>query len=286
MQFPPKPKVCCVPQDYREFYAHFVVAKAHSTDERLVAAFASVPREDYVGDPPWLIWAGLRYISTSDPRLLYQDVVVSLASERGINNGQPTLHSLCLVACAPALGDTVIQVGAGTGYYTAILASLVGATGKVIAYEIEADLAARARENLRHLPNVKVEHASATTGALPEADVIYVCAGATHPHPTWLDALKVGGRLIFPLTPNNGMGVMLLVTRRSEDPFAVRIVSPAGFIPCVGARDDAMSQILTTAMQSRSLMAAKSLHRRTQPDITACCIGDGWWLSTAGPDSS
>jgi protein-L-isoaspartate(D-aspartate) O-methyltransferase len=273
-------------EDYRTFYATFVVACGRSSDKNLIAAFSSVRREVFVGKGPWSILApGSGYLTTpsDDPRWLYQDVVVAVAANRGINNGQPTLHARCLTACAPVAGDSVLHIGAGTGYYTAILASLVGPTGKVIAYEIEADLAERARENLRHLPSVQIENASATAGVLPSANVIYVNAGATHPPAAWLDALNVGGRLIFPLTPNNNVGVMLLVTRRSDDVYAARVISPAAFIACAGARDNAASQALATALQTRTIGATKSLRRGGTPDATACCTGDGWWLSSAEP---
>ena len=115
-------------QDHRNFYADFIVKSVGSSDEKLIAAFASAKREDYLGSGPWSVFVNSSYISTVflDPRLLYQDIVVGLATDRGINNGQPTLHARCLVACAPATGDSVVQIGAGTGYYTAILAALVG----------------------------------------------------------------------------------------------------------------------------------------------------------------
>jgi protein-L-isoaspartate(D-aspartate) O-methyltransferase len=151
----------------------------------------------------------------------------------------------------------------------------------VIAYEIETDLAERARENLRDMPTVRVENVSACQGALPSANVIYVSAGVTHPPFTWLDALKVGGRLVFPLTANSGAGVMLLITRRSETAYDARIVSLAAFIGCVGGRSDAASQALAAALQPPPLIGVKSLRRGTVPDATACCVGDGWWLSTA-----
>jgi protein-L-isoaspartate(D-aspartate) O-methyltransferase len=231
-------------EDHRLFYANFVVRSAGSSSEELVAAFAATKRERYVGLGPWSIFVNPGYISTAsdDPSLLYQDIVVAIAPERKINNGQPTLHARCLAACTPAPGESVVHIGAGTGYYTAILATLIGSAGQVSAYEIESDLAVRAAENLRHLSNVSVVAASACEGRLPEADVIYVNAGATHPLGIWLDALKTGGRLIFPMTANSGFGVMLMVTRRNRDSYAVAIVSPAGFIPCLGARDDAASE--------------------------------------------
>lgn len=273
-------------EEHRRFYARFIVHSAGSQDERLIAAFESVPREDYMGPGPWPIFVGSGYLPTisDNPHLLYQDVLVGLATDRGINNGQPTLHARCLAAVAPAEGETVVHIGAGTGYYTAVLAQLVGASGRVIAYEIEADLAVRARLNLAHLSQVEVIAASAADAALPAADVIYVNAGATHPPAAWLDALSIGGRLIFPLTPNLGFGCMLLVTRRAERVFAAQALMRVAFIPCIGARDDDASKSLTRALESHSLQRVKSLRRDNQPDDTAWCAGAGWWLSSAEPE--
>ena len=272
-------------QDYRDFYANFIVKSAGSSDERLIAAFASVQRERFLAEGPWQVFIGSGYLPTisSDPRLVYQDYLISLAPDRGINNGQPSLHAACLVACAPAPGETVLQIGAGTGYYTAILATLVGQSGRVIAYEIETDLAQQASANLKHFPNVEVIGASASEGSLPMADLLYVNAGATHPLPCWLDALKIGGRLIFPLTPNEAYGCMLLVTRRSPGSYAALALMRVAFIPCIGARDDTASSALTATLERQSLKAVRSLHRGTPPDHSAWVAGEGWWLSSAEP---
>jgi protein-L-isoaspartate(D-aspartate) O-methyltransferase len=66
----------------------------------LTAAFASTPRERYLGLGPWKVYHGNGYTQTptADPTLLYQDIVVALAEEQGINNGQPSLHTRCLAA--------------------------------------------------------------------------------------------------------------------------------------------------------------------------------------------
>lgn len=272
-------------QEYRDAYAHAVVQSAGSASQRLIAAFASTPREHYLGPGPWHIFAGSAFGSTAsdDPRQLYQDVLVEIDMDRGINNGQPSLHALCLAACAPAPGESVLHIGAGGGYYTAILAVLVGPAGSVLAYEIEADLAARARANLGHIPNVRVIAASACDGPLPQADVIYVNAGATHPPDSWLDALNPGGRLVFPLTSHEGYGVMLQVTRRGTARYHASALARVAFIPCAGARDDASSDALATALARRSVQAIRSLRRGTHPDDTAWCALAGSWLSTAEP---
>ena len=270
-------------QAHREFFANFIVRSVGSSSASLIAAFASVPREHFVGSGPWPVCVFPGYLPTisDDPRHLYQDILIGLATDRGINNGQPSLHACCLDACAPAEGEAVLHIGAGTGYYTAVLAALVGPTGRVVAYEIEPDLAARAAANLKALANATVLSASAIDTALPKSDVIYVNAGATHPPASWLDALNVGGRLLFPLTPNEGLGCMLLVTRRTPANYTASIVMRAAFIPCIGARDDDASRSLAAALETQSFESVKSLRRSTPPDHTAWCAGSGWWLSTA-----
>jgi protein-L-isoaspartate(D-aspartate) O-methyltransferase len=274
--------------DHRNFYASFVVRSVGSSDAKLIAAFTGTERERYVGPGPWSVFVNSGYISTvsTDPCLLYQDIVVSLAAERNINNGQPTLHARCLSACAPVPGESVVHIGVGTGYYTAILAALVERTGRVCGYEIEADLAERARANLQPFSNVEILTGSASEATLPSADVIYVNAGATHPLPAWLDALNIGGRLIFPLTENRGFGVMLLITRVAAGGYAAQTILPVAFIPCIGARDDAGSEALMTAIQNHSIFRSKSLHRGTVPDASACYAGSDWWLSSSAPKSA
>ena len=251
---------------------------------RLHDAFANTAREDFLGPPPWLLLGNdLGRSWCDDPRELYQDVLVGLDVERGINNGQPSLHARCLAACDPRSGDTVLHVGAGLGYYSAMLAQLVGSTGRVIAYEIESDLAARAAAYLAPWPQVEVRAVSGAVPPLPPCDVIYVNAGATHPVAAWLDAQRVGARLIFPLTPDEGSGSMLLVTRLAPTVYAARSLMHVAFIACIGARDGQAAVALRRAFALRSVEAVRSLHRDDRADDTAWCSGPGWWLSTRAP---
>ena len=279
-------------QSRRVFFAQLVASAAGAAkNERLIEAFASTPREHYLGPGPWKVFAGGSLVETpsDDPSFLYQDVVVSIAPDRHINNGQPVLHAVCLNALNLQPGEKILHLGAGTGYYTAILANLTGPTGSVEAYEIEADLAARAKSNLANSPNVVVHERNASSGPLPAADAIYVNAGATAPLDTWLDALNPSGRLLFPLTPADnpggapGAGAMLLITRAADgaERFAARFLSPAMFISCVGARDDVTAAKLAEAFKRGDARNVRSLRRHTPPDGTAWCAGEGWWLSTA-----
>jgi protein-L-isoaspartate(D-aspartate) O-methyltransferase len=274
---------------HRAFFAHLVTAAAPKPNDRIRSAFASVPRERYLGPGPWKIFVvGGGYIETptDDPAFLYQDVVVGIVPERLVNNGQPALHGVCLGALNVGQGQTVVHVGAGTGYYTAILANLVGPSGAVIAYEIAPDLAQVAARNLADSPNVTVHARSAMEEVLPKCDAIYVNAGATAPPDLWLDALRAGGRLLFPLTAIDTpsglpMGAMLLVTRTPDDDrFDARFVCPAAFVPCAGAFDAETGAKLAVAFKRGGLRDVRSLRRRSLPDDTSWCAGAGWWLST------
>jgi protein-L-isoaspartate(D-aspartate) O-methyltransferase len=247
---------------------------------RVAAAFAYVPREKFVGPGPWNVFTPTGYLQTpsDDPSLLYQDITVALKSESRINNGQPTLHSLCINALSLREGEKVIHIGTGTGYYTAIRAYLVGPEGQVVVFEIDSDLARRSAENLAHLPNVMTHSRSGADGSLPPSDVIYVNAGATRVLDIWLDALALGGRLLFPLTPKRGAGGMLLVTR-TEAGFAARFISPVMFTPCIGARDDMEAEKLSVAFEKGGWKEVKALKRNSEPDPSCWLAGDGWWLS-------
>ena len=229
---------------------------------------------------------GEKATPNADPTLLYQDIVVAIEEESGINNGQPSLHTRCLASLEIKEGEIVTHIGAGVGYYTAVLAALTSASGKVWAYEIREKLAQKAAHNLAHLAQVAVVARSGAEGALPESDVIYITAGATAPLDLWIDALRPSGRLLFPLTPNGaggklGLGNMLLITRVAKGQFAARFVCPAMFIPCIGARDEEMAKRLTEAFRNGRTSKVCSLRRGTLPDETCWCSGNGWWLSTA-----
>jgi protein-L-isoaspartate(D-aspartate) O-methyltransferase len=270
-------------EELRRFFAHLVTANVGiPAGSELEAAFASTPREQFVGPPPWKIFTQRGYIETTsdNPSYLYQDVVVSLGTSAPLNNGQPTLHACCINTLDLKKGEHVLHVGAGSGYYTTILAKLVGESGLVDAYEIEPELAQRASDNLAPLPQARVHYRSGAVAPLPACDAIYVNAGATEPAAAWLDALKPQGRLLFPLTPPSGTGAMLLITRREGQPFAARFLMQVAFVPCTGAREEATANKLTKAFRNRNWTRVKTLHRNNLVDRSCWCSGEGWWLST------
>src|SRR5204862_5547149 len=91
-------------------------------------------------------------------------------------------------------------------------------TGRVHAYEIDTGLAAQASKNLKDVAQVDVRPRSGAADDLPRADAIYVCAAVTQLCKAWLDALRPGGRVLFPLAPDGTLGGMLLLTRPDHGP--------------------------------------------------------------------
>ncbi len=144
--------------EMRDFHAKMMAAASNSSEERLEQAFRLVRREAFMGPGPWQIRAGRHYLETpnADPTFLYQNVLVALDKSKGINNGEPFLHAAFLGAVAPQPGETVIHIGTGTGYYTAILSTLVTPGGHIHAVEIDEELASRTRDNLASFENISV----------------------------------------------------------------------------------------------------------------------------------
>ncbi|UVK47736.1 protein-L-isoaspartate O-methyltransferase [Mesorhizobium sp. AR07] len=272
-------------EDIRKFYARLMAANVASPDPRLEAVFAEVPREAFLGPGPWTIIAGSGKITTpsADPAHIYQNVLVALDADKGINNGEPFLHAMWIGKVAPKPGEAVCHIGAGTGYYTAVLARLVSSGGTVTAYELDSSLAVQARQNLEAYGNVTVVHGDAVTTPLPPSDIIYVNAGVVAPPAGWLKAMRPRGRMIFPWRPAERVPLAVMVTR-TEQGFACDPFMRSWFIPCVGASvADPAAKIPTRnqAARSRSIW----LTQDKAPDRTATAIFGGVWFSSRSLDA-
>src|SRR5262245_52842890 len=199
--------------------------------DTLVSAFARIPREEFLGPPPWLIrgtpaatpWqrlmsriTGRRHHAsdwtTRDQDQLYRDVVVAIDSGRGLNNGQPSGLATWLHLLELQRGERVLHVGCGLGYYTAVIATAV-TPAHVLGIEIDTSLRSHVGANLTHVDHVIIVVANGIDYDPGPVDAILVNAGTTQPRALWLDRLRGGGRMIIPLTNEDGTGMMLKVTR-------------------------------------------------------------------------
>src|SRR5437899_12274187 len=84
-------------------------------------------------------------------------------------------------------------MGCGAGYYTAIMAEVVGPQGSVVGLELQPDLAAWAKENLLGYANVAIEAGNGAAFDPGECDAIFVNCGVTHPQTKGLERLGEGG---------------------------------------------------------------------------------------------
>ncbi len=273
----------------RKRYADELKKLTQARSSALVRAFATVPRERYLGPGPWQIFripGG--YKPTPDPSDLYANVLVGIKPERMLNNGEPSLHMHLIDEMNPQPGEHVVHIGCGTGYYSAIFAECVTEAGAVTAIEIDEELAARASRNLAPLSQVEVVSGNGATADFPDADGIYVNAGASHPYPVWLDRLRPGGRLVLPLTGSRGftLGGVILITRE-EDRYGARFISPVIIFPCVAGRAKDLEPLLDDAFQRGRLADVRSLRRETHPPGETCWLhAPDFCLSTASELSS
>jgi protein-L-isoaspartate(D-aspartate) O-methyltransferase len=275
----------------RAAYAKQILAAAGVVDNaRLEAAFGATRREEFLGVGPWWMLRRFRdYVTTpdADPVYLYTDDLVGILPERRINNGQPSLHAHLIHQAFPALGDHVVHIGAGTGYYTAILAHLVGPSGRVTGIEYDSELAARAKANFAPYSNVEIVEGDGALVSFDQADVTYVNAGCTQPADNWLDRLADGGRLILPMTSDQGFGAKSLermastgavfrIQRRGKD-YLTYWISPVAIFPCAGSRDEASERALAEAFAKGGWQKVTRLYRDQEIPEERCWLrGSGW----------
>ena len=273
-------------EDYRRFYAEEIQSVTNLGTPGLMEAFATVPREKFLGPGPWqtgaperqlLASAALKersYVTVADPRQLYHNILVVLDAAHDINNGQPSALGRWIDALDLRPGNCVYHVGCGVGYYTALMAEVVGENGSIIASELQPDLAARARENLSVYSYVSVHAADGTTFDPGECDAMLINAGVNYPSRIWVERLKDGGRLVLPFTisisPALGQGVMARIVRKG-DKFSAEVLTMVGICSCSSLRDEASEALLKKALTTGALLKMKSLRLDTH-DATDTCL--------------
>lgn len=270
-------------EDCRRFYAEEVQLAANLTLPALIEALAHVPREKFLSPGPWQIaipdvaTGTVQYVPTpsADPRYVYHNVVIVLDRSRDLTNGHPGTLTHYISALDLAPGNRVYHMGAGAGYYTAIMAEVVGESGTVVAAEVHPELGPRAKANLADRPNVTVHSGDGSQFDPGECDAMLINAGMTHPLSSWLDRLREGGRLLVPITmpmlPNIGKGVMLKIVRHG-DGYTAQVVSFVAIYSATNARDLQLEPVVGKALASGSLMKVKSVRRDQHSPDEACVV--------------
>ena len=183
-------------------------------DERVMAAMLRVPRHLFVLEPL--------------ASLAYQDTPLPIGFDKTIS--QPFMVALMTDLLDLERHDTVLEVGTGLGYQTAILAELAG---RICSVEIIEEFATEAQERLRRLghTSVEVRVGDGSRGWAEHApyDKIIVTAAATgQPPPALLDQLKPGGRLVIPLGPDDAQ-LLTIIEKDTDGRSRARALIPVRF---------------------------------------------------------
>jgi protein-L-isoaspartate(D-aspartate) O-methyltransferase len=273
----------------RRFFAEEIEAVARLRSPRLVDALATVPREQFLGAGPWTVLAqadltGMGPSKTletpdADPARVNHNIAVAIDASRQLFNGHPGTLAPWIDALEIAPGSRVLHVGAGTGYYTALMAHAAGPSGRVLAFEVDDALSARAGANLAPMPWVTIRGDAVADRFDERFDAILINAGVTHPLDAWLDALAPGGRMILPLTATMpamgtiGKGFVFLI-QRGDAGFSARLNGFIAIYSALGIRDESLNTALGKAMMSgpQGANGVARVRRDAHDPVDACWL--------------
>lgn len=187
-------------------------------DERVLAAMYKVPRHEFIARQSW--------------GEAYADHPIIIGEQQ--TTSQPYIIAAMVQAAQIRPESRVLEIGAGSGYQTAVLAELAR---EVLAVERFPSLAETARQILERLGyhNVKVIAADGSLG-YPEAapyDAIIVSAAAPRVPPALVEQLAPGGRLVIPIGDAQQQ-VLQLVSRDEDGNVNVEIMEGCRFVPLIG----------------------------------------------------
>ena len=189
------------------------------SDVNVLRAMLAVPRE--------------KFVAADYSEFAYEDRPLPIGSDQTIS--QPFIVAVMIESLGLQAGDTVLEIGAGSGYVAALLSEI---TQNVYAIERIQSLVEFAMSNLATTgySNVQLRHGDGTNG-WPEAgpfDAILVSAGAPHVPRTLERQLRFGGRMIIPIGPDPNNQTLVRITRLGEDKFETEDLGDVRFVPLIG----------------------------------------------------
>lgn len=196
------------------------LARRGIRDRRVLEAMREVPREAFVRAGP--------------KRFAYDDRPLPIGCGQTIS--QPYIVALMIEAGELEPDDTVLEIGAGSGYAAAVMARIVG---HVHAVERHAPLGEAARKRLiaAGIGNVDLHIGDGTLG-WPDAapfDAIIVAAGAPSVPDALKEQLRDGGRLVIPVGGDRAVQELHRITRTGKESWTEETVGAVRFVPLIGA---------------------------------------------------
>jgi len=186
-------------------------------DERVLAAMKMVPRHEFVRGPDW-------------PEA-YADHPVPIAEQQ--TTSQPYIIAAMLQSAEIKAGDRVLEIGAGSGYQTAVLAELAGHVFAIERYPTLVDSARKVLDRLGY-HNIALVAGDGSMGLAQAApyDVIIVSAAAPRVPPVLMEQLTSGGRMVIPVG-DAGQQILKLV-RNHDDHISETNLEGCRFVPLIG----------------------------------------------------
>ena len=187
-------------------------------DERVLAALNTVPRHLFVSD--------------ALQRNAYGDHALPIAANQTISQPYIVARMTELLEVGPQ--SKVLEIGAGSGYQTAVLAQVAG---QIFALERLNELVLTAQNRLRQLgiKNAFIQCFDGTLGWKANApyDGILVAAGGPEVPQPLLEQLSEGGRLVVPVGPAQDKQRLIRVTRTAEG-YTYEDCGACAFVPLIG----------------------------------------------------
>lgn len=203
----------------REQMVRRQIATRGISNPLVLDAFREVPREVFVDED--------RRSSA------YDDHPLPIGAGQTIS--QPYIVAFMIESAEIAPGDTVLEVGAGSGYAAAVISRIAGS---VTAIERHCDLAEAARVRLHRLAydNVRIVEGDGTLARLEEApfDAILASASGSHIPDVLVEQLAPGGRLVMPLGEPNGVQELVKLTKRFDGTTVEERLAEVRFVPLIG----------------------------------------------------
>ncbi len=188
--------------------------------ERVARAMLKIPRHLFVPS---------RYRSEA-----YADTPLPIGSGQTISAPHMVAIMCDLLDLKP--GENVLEIGGGSGYHAAVVAEIVGKSGKVTAIERYPELAERAKELLKELgyDNVEILVGDGSKGYEKKApyDKIYVTATAPEIPKPLLEQLRPGGRMLIPV--GDYVQYLYIVDKRPDGSIEKKRWGAVRFVPLVG----------------------------------------------------
>jgi len=188
-------------------------------DPAILEAFRAVPRELFVSD--------------EHAHLAYGDFPLPIEASQTIS--QPYIVALMIAAAGIRSGQTVLEIGAGSGYAAAVISRVAG---KVIGIERQHELVTIAQRRLARLgyDNVEIIEGDGTRGCPDQApfDAILAAASGSHVPDALIAQLAPGGRLVMPVGSPAGVQELIKVTKQDDGLLKQENLGGVRFVPLIG----------------------------------------------------